>query len=176
MEEKDTSAQTTAAQSESVKETDANPQSEPQGTDWKAEARKWEKYAKANKTKADAWDKAQKEAKAQETTLETMQKQLEELQAQAQQARADAKHQSLLSSVSDATGIPASLIKGDTEEEMTASAKAITEFAKSKGSTGFPQDKGGGANAPTMTKKSIEEIKDPIARIKARAENIELYK
>jgi hypothetical protein len=60
-------------------------QEAPHGTDWKAEAQKWEKRAKANKAKADQWD-AQEEAgktelqKAQELAAK-YKKQLDEVNA-----------------------------------------------------------------------------------------------
>lgn len=146
-------------------------QPEPQGTDWKAEARKWEKRSKENETKAKKWDEAQ----AQAPTLEAMQEQIKSLQSEAQAAKAAAAHQSLLNTVSSATGVPASLLKGETEEELTQSANAVKAFANSNAG-GFPEDKGGGASSAPMTREDIDKIKDPLARIRARAEHIELYK
>lgn len=157
-------------QDETEKEVEPTQQSEPQGTDWKAEAKKWEKRSKANETKARKWDAAQKDA----PTIESMAQQIEELKADAEKARKQAEYQTLLSNVSQATGIPAQLIKGTTEEEMTQSAQAIAEYAKSTGA-GFPQDKGGGAKKQGLTRDEIAKIKDPVARVKARAENINLY-
>ena len=54
-------------------------QQEPQGTDWKAEARKWEERAKANKAKADQWD-AQEEAN--KTEIQKAKEQAEKLKAE----------------------------------------------------------------------------------------------
>ena len=146
-------------------------QPEPQGTDWKAEARKWEKRSKENEAKAKKWDEAQ----AQAPTLEAMQEQIKSLQSEAQAAKAAAAHQSLLNTVSSATGVPASLLKGETEEELTQSANAVKAFVNSNAG-GFPEDKGGGASSSPMTREDIDKIKDPLARIRARAEHIELYK
>lgn len=146
-------------------------QEEPQGTNWKTEARKWEKRSKENEAKAKKWDEAQ----AQAPTLEALQEQVAKLQSEAQAAKENAAYQTLLANVSAATGIPAALLKGQTEEELTQSANALKAFVN-KNTNGFPEDKGGGANAAPMTKADIDKIKDPIARIRARAENIELYK
>lgn len=158
-------------QEESEKETEQEQQSEQQSDEWKALARKWEKRAKANEAKAKKWDATQKDA----PTIESMAQQIEELKADAENARKQAEHQTLLTSVSQATGVPAQLLKGQTEEELTQSAQAIADYAKSTG-VGFPQDKGGGAKKQPMSAEEIAKIKDPTARIRARAENINLYK
>ena len=132
---------------------------EPQGTDWKAQARKWEKLAKANKDKADMWD-AQAQAAP---TVESLQEQRDA----AERDRARYK-------VAQATGVPASLLQGDDEEAMTASANAIAEYAKAQAPS-YPADKGAGANHAPVSRESIEQIKDPVARINARAQHIDLY-
>ena len=145
-------------------------QEEPQGTNWKTEARKWEKRSKENEAKAKKWDEAQ----AQAPTLEALQEQVAKLQSEAQAARESVLYQTLLANVSEATGIPATLLKGQTEEELTQSANALKAFVN-KNTNGFPEDKGGGAKAAPMTREDINKIEDPIARIRARAKNIELY-
>ena len=66
-------------------------------------------------------------------------------------------------------------LKGETEEELTQSANAVKAFVNSNAG-GFPEDKGGGASSAPMTREDIDKIKDPLARIRARAEHIELYK
>lgn len=76
--------------------------------------------------------------------------------------------------VSAATGVPASLIQGATEAEMQASADAIASFAKAA-KPNVPSDKGGAANQHAITPEGIEGIKDPVARVRARAQNLSLY-
>lgn len=145
-------------------------QAEPQGTDWKAQARKWEERAKANKAKADLWDARS----ADEPTVESLQKQVDELKADAAAAKAESARLSAVAKVSQETGVPAALIQGDDEEAMKASAEAIAAFAKAK-APGYPGDKGGGAGGKGASVESIEQIRDPVKRIQARARNIELY-
>lgn len=143
---------------------------EPQGTDWKAQARKWEKLAKANKDKADMWD-AQAQAAP---TVESLQQQLDDMRADAEKQRAAAERDRARYKVAQATGVPASLLQGDDEEAMTASANAIAEYAKAQAPS-YPADKGAGANHAPVSRESIEQIKDPVARINARAQHIDLY-
>lgn len=146
-------------------------QAEPQGTDWKAQARKWEERAKANKDKADLWDAQQQAA----PTVEALQAQIDEMkQAQAKAEKAAERARTLME-VSQATGVPADLLKGETAEELSASAQLVNDFVARK-QPGYPSDKGGGSNGAAVTRESIESIKDPAARIKARAEHIDLYR
>lgn len=77
--------------------------------------------------------------------------------------------------MSQATGVPAALIHGDDEESMTASAKAVADFAESR-QPGYPLDKGGSGGGKKVNRDSIESIKDPAKRIMARAAHMELYK
>lgn len=146
-------------------------QGEPHGTDWKAQARKWEKFAKDNKAKADLWDARLADG----PTVESLQKQVDELKAAAAAAKAESARLSAVAKVSQETGVPSALIQGDDEEEMKASAEAIAAFAKSQ-QPGYPGDKGGGAGGKGASVESIEQIKDPVKRVQARARNIELYK
>ena len=81
----------------------------------------------------------------------------------------------LVTRIAQETGVPAGLIHGESAEELEASAKAAAEWAASL-APAYPSDKGGSATAPTVTRESIEGIKDPIARIRARAENADLYR
>lgn len=77
--------------------------------------------------------------------------------------------------MSQATGVPSALIHGDDEESMTASAKAVADFAESR-QPGYPLDKGGSGGGKKVNKESIESIKDPAKRIMARAAHMDLYK
>lgn len=92
-----------------------------------------------------------------------------------QAAEAAAAHSALLLQVSQQTGVPADLLKGDTAEEMQASAEMVNAFVLQK-QPGYPADKGAGAAGRAVTRESIEAIKDPAARIAARAQHLDLYK
>lgn len=103
------------------------PQGPGEGTDWKAMARKWERQAKANKEKADAYDRLQEDAKSdlQRATdrADAAERKLAEMTAARERDAARAK-------VAERTGVPASLITGDDEEAMEGSAKALLAWAK----------------------------------------------
>ena len=146
-------------------------QKEPQGTDWKAEARKWEERAKANKAKADKWD----EQEAQAPTVESLKQRLDEMERESQRAKDEAARTAALMQVSQETGVPASLIHGGTEQEMRESAQAVSDYAKQL-SPGYPSDKGGSnPGGSGITREQIEQVKDPIARVRMIADNRNLF-
>lgn len=144
-------------------------QQEPQGTepqtDWKAESRKWERRSKENAEKARNYD-ALKEA--QKTELEKANDRAAKAEAEAEALREQKAHADLVAKVSAETGVPAALIHGADENEMTASAKAVAEWAKST-STVAPTDKGGAAQPKHQSEESIRKMKSPIDRIEAYA-------
>lgn len=133
---------------------------------WKELSRKWEKQAKANLDKAKAYDELKAKQDEQEPTLKALQDEINALKSANVAANAEAKRQALLNTVSAATGVPTTLIQGANEEEMTESANNVLTFAKTNK---MPADKGGGASTTPMTQEEINKIKDPIARVKARA-------
>lgn len=124
------------------------------------------------KAKAAKYDEAQEAAK---TELERA----NERAAKAERALADAQaaieHTELVAKVSKETGVPASLLHGSTEEELTASASAISDYVKAS-APGYPRDKGGAAGGQAVTVDSIEAIKNPVERIRARAAHADLYR
>lgn len=128
--------------------TEPQPQTEPHG----------EPVASVDwKAKARLWEGRAKENKA-----------------AADQAAAELAKTKLALQVSHDTGVPIALIHGDTEEEMAASAKAASEWAAAMAPS-YPADKGGSASAAPVTRESIDRIKDPLARLHARAANANLY-
>lgn len=153
-------------------QTNPQNQTEPHGTDWKAEARKWESRAKANAEKARKWDE---EEEKQKTELQKEREAREKAEAELNKVTAQAEHLMLVNKVSSETGVPADLLHGETEEELEKSAQAISDFAASK-SPSIPSDKGGSPNQKPLTRDSIEAIKNPTERIRMRAQNIDLYK
>ena len=70
-------------------------------TDWKAEARKWEARAKAEK-----------------------------LDSELKAVKAKAAHDEAVAKVAKETGVPASLIKGESEDEMREFAQSVAAYAK----------------------------------------------
>lgn len=96
-------------------------------TDWKAEARKWQKRAKENFEKAKAYDEDQEKQKSElqkaREQAAAWKKQVDELNAEAERGKARAK-------VAKETGVPAELISGDDEESMRAFAEAVARWGK----------------------------------------------
>lgn len=98
--------------------TDAEPHGD--ATDWKAQARKWEKLAKANREKADEADGLRKKA----AKADELQQQLDELNA----AKA---WDETMAKVSKDTGTPEDvlrLLKADTADALTEAAKTLASY------------------------------------------------
>ena len=85
------------------------------------------------------------------------------------------EHMRLVERVHVATGVPSALLKGETEEELIASAEAVKAYAGSQ-APAYPEDKGGGASPSPITRDRIESIRDPAERVKMRARHIDLYR
>lgn len=140
----------------------------------RAQAKAAERFADYDelKAKADRLDEVERASKA---DLDAANARIHELEdAATKRDEADARRE-LRDRVSRDTGVPASLLQGQTEEELAASAKALNDFAQSK-APGYPLDKGGAAKAgPAQTRATIEGIRNPAQRVMARAANIDLY-
>ena len=131
-----------------------------------------EKYADYDDLakKAKAYDDAQEAAKSE---LEKAQEAAAAAKAEPDAHRAEKAHAQLVAKVSAATGVPASLISGDDEESMTATAKAIAEFAKAS-SPAAPADKGGAASGSMhMSDETISKMTNPSDRVMAYARGYE---
>jgi hypothetical protein len=102
-------------------------------TDWRAEAKKWEVRAKENKTAADkltAFEESQKtEFQKIQDRAEAAEKRAADLEAAEQKRQADAVVAAQVAAwktkIADDTGIPASALRGTTQEEIRAHAKEI---------------------------------------------------
>lgn len=116
------------------------------------------------KAQAEAWADYDEVAKARDAAT-----------AEVESLRAAIAHRDLVDKVADATGVPRSLLKGETEEELTASAEAVRAFVSAQ-TPSYPEDKGGGANPSPITKEQIEGIKDPEERVRVRAQHLDLYR
>lgn len=114
---------------------EANEPVEPQGgdggkepeTDWKAEARKWEKRSKENADKAKAYDELQEQSK---TELEKAREQADSYKKQVDELNAKAERDAARAKVAKDTGVPAELIAGDDEDSMRAFAKALADWGR----------------------------------------------
>lgn len=121
------------------------------------------------KKKANEFDALQE---SQKSELEKAQERAAKAEQEAKALREQKEHADLIAKVSAATGVPATLISGSNEDEMTASAQALAEWAKAT-STVAPVDKGGAAAPKPQTETSIREMKSPIDRINAYAQEYE---
>ncbi|MDD7203179.1 MAG: hypothetical protein SOV20_08785 [Coriobacteriales bacterium] len=159
-----------AAEQAAATEQDAQePAKEPEGAgqpDYKAlyeaereNARKWERRSKANL-------KAAKTAK--EDAEKSTEERVAQLEGELQSMKAEREHAELVQRVSEEKGVPASLLTGDSEEELSAKADALLAWSR-KASPKTPADKGGAAQTKHLTEADIRNIKDPVRRVKARA-------
>lgn len=90
----------------------------------KANSRKWEKQAKANKGAASALDEANEAKKSADEKIAELEKRLDAKEKAEQRAKAAAK-------VAQEKGVPADLIVGDDEESMAEWAdKMLAAFKK----------------------------------------------
>lgn len=118
------------------------------------------------KAHAEAWADYDEVARARDEAL-----------AQVESLTARMAHRDLVDQVSEATGVPRALLKGETEEELTASAEAVRAYASSQAPEppAYPEDKGGGANPSPMTREQILAERDTQKRQALIAEHLELF-
>ena len=89
-------------------------------TDWKAQARKWEKLAKANHEKAEQADQLREKAEK-----------ADQLQAQLDELTAAQAWEKTVGKVSGETGIPVdvlSIVNADSEDKLAEAAKMLQAF------------------------------------------------
>ena len=140
-------------------------------TDWKAEARKWEQRAKANSAASEELE-ALKASSA--TSIAEAVKRAEEAEAKAARLEADAARERTVSAVAAETGVSSEVLgrmQGDTEEEIRANAQMVRSAMPVYPTT---RETGRG-EAPAVTKESILGIKNERERLKAIAENADLF-
>ena len=98
------------------------PQAPAQETDWTAEARKWEARSKANHTALDELTGKYQSVTAERDSLsqerDTLAQKVAEFEAKEQRA-------TLAAEISEATGVPAAALRGDTREELEAHAAQL---------------------------------------------------
>lgn len=131
---------------------------------WKAQARKHERNAKANKAKAQANEAAatelQKLKEADLSETEKARRKAGELQAQIDAYKAKEEIAGWVHDVSKATGVPEAALHGSTLEEVEACAESLKEFFPKPGApvvnTGKPSTDG---EAQT-TREQFAEVVD----------------
>ena len=136
-------------------------------------SRKWEGRSKANAEKAKQYDAlAQQTADAQAAADEA------KANAAKLQGELDAANRSLaVSRIAAERGVDAEILAAMSAEDEDGIAANADKLAASYAARNlYPSVTDGGANAaPAITPDSIESIKDPLARVMARAEHINLY-
>lgn len=134
---------------------------------WKAQARKHERNAKANKAKAEANEAAAAELRklkeADMTEAEKVARHASELQAQVDAYKAEKDLAGWAKEVSKATGVPEAALHGSTLEEVEACAEALKEFFPKKGAapvvnTGKPSTDG----TSQTTRDQFAEVVDQL--------------
>ncbi len=155
------------------------PNGAEQEVDWEAKyreaikhSRQWEDRAKANKEKADAFDKLEDEKKSE---LEKATERIAALEKEVDGFRSAEEVRKARDEVARETGVDPSLLRGATREELEAHAAQLAAFLGSQKAK-VPTDKGGAKTPPAITVEEIEKIPDQMARVRARAEHIELYR
>lgn len=130
---------------------------EPHGdtTDWKAEARKWEKRARENKTAADELAAIREAGK---TELEKAQDALAKEKQRADALQTEKDQREWRESISEETGIPAKLLHGATLEEMRESAEALKPYFEKADSGYVPSDGKKAPNAPGASTDPIRAL------------------
>lgn len=102
-------------------------EAEPHGdaTDWKAEARKWEERAKANK---DAAEELVRLKESQMSEAERLQKRAAEAEARLAEMTRAKEHAEAVASISAQSGVPADMLQFcSTAEDMASFAKLWAE-------------------------------------------------
>ena len=136
-------------------------------------SRKWEGRSKANAEKAKAYDAlAQQTADAQAAADKAA-----EHAAQVEAELAAANRSLAVSRIAAEKGVDADILAAMSAEDEDGIAANADKLAASYAARNlYPSVTDGGANAaPAITTDSIEQIKDPLARVMARAEHINLY-
>lgn len=167
-ENEETETEQTDAQA--AEQTDPQEADKP-ATDWKAEARKWEKRAHDNKSAAEELARLKD---AEKTEQQRLQERAEKAESELAAMKTERERNALAAKVAESKGVKASLLHGDTEEDMEAEADAILAFVAER-VPGVPADKGGAATPAPMSKEQILKMKDGPEKIRAIAQNRGLF-
>ena len=150
---------TESAQANDSSETAAKPEAEASAEapaegaespeDWKAHARQWERRAKADRKQVESLTDA---INGKDVTIEDLRTQVADLQ------RAAERSEKIAAAASE-YGVPADLIRGDTDEEIAEYAKRLAEW---RGETAAPvvpklSDSGAGSFPARPANLSIDD-------------------
>ena len=113
------------------------------------------------KAKAEAYDESQQAAKS---DLEKALERAAKAEGEAEALRKATERAQMLSRVSEETSVPASLLKGETEDDVREYASQLLAFAKK---SSYPTDKGKGGSPKPMTMDEIRAMDDPKERREA---------
>lgn len=150
---------TESAQATGSQETDAKPEAEAKAEapaegsespeDWKAHARQWERRAKADRKQVESLTDL---IKASDTTIEDLRTQVADLQRAAERAEK-------IAAASSEYGVPADLIRGDTDEEIADYAKRLAQWRGESSAPVVPKlsDSGAGAFPARPANLSIDD-------------------
>lgn len=126
----------TAAQAEASADTPTADAEAPE-EDWKAHARQWERRAKADRKQVESLTDL---IKASDTTIEDLRTQVADLQRAAERAEK-------IASAASEYGVPADLIRGDTDEEIAEYAKRLADWRGESAAPVVPKLSDSGAGA-----------------------------
>lgn len=150
---------TESAQATGSQETDAKPEAEAKAEapaegsespeDWKAHARQWERRAKADRKQVESLMAAISDKDA---TIEGLRTEVAERQ------RAAERTEKIAAAASE-YGVPADLIRGDTDEEIADYAKRLAEWRGESAAPVVPKlsDSGAGAFPARPANLSIDD-------------------
>lgn len=136
------------AEAEASADTPAGDAEAPE-EDWKAHARQWERRAKADRKQVESLTDL---IKASDTTIEDLRTQVADLQRAAERAEK-------IAAAASEYGVPADLIRGDTDEEIAEYAKRLAQW---RGETAAPvvpklADSGAGSFPARPANLSIDD-------------------
>lgn len=128
--------------------------------DWKAEARKWEARAKENKSKADKLDEIEEASK---TALEKATERAEKAEGKVKAFEEEAKRKQWLEEVSIETGLPTSVLRGNTKEEIEAHAEILKPYFE-KPSAPVVENDSMKSNATNVGKSKADALMDVVQK------------
>lgn len=181
-------AEDTTAEVEQTEQTERA--EEPQGagadagaagdTDWRAEydrvlaaSRKWERRAKDNAQKAREYDELHERSAAEAKRAEEATRRAEQAEARVAEFERRAERDALVAEVAREAGVDAQLLgrmAGDTREEVEASARLLSERVGAMRL--YPSVGDSGRQLPPQPRTNFSDIRDPVERVRARAEEL----
>lgn len=149
-------ADTESTQAADSSETDAKAEASASADDaeapeegWKAHSRQWERRAKADRKQVESLTDA---INGKDVTIEDLRAQVADLQRAAERAEK-------IAAASAEYGVPADLIRGDTDEEIAEYAKRLAEWRGESAAPVVPKlsDSGAGAFPARPANLSIDD-------------------